>query len=241
MTKKGAENVAIIKPRGGRRLAKKGAGELPALWPVIPLLAIAVLFSAFLLGTGMREAQEAAQSVPQEGGGLQVMTWTPGILDGLYGPSNPPDGSFSEESPAPTPSPDIWTEDDLEILAQLIWAEARGVRTTKEKAAVVWCVLNRLDSGRYGDSIREVVTAPYQFAWTEDRPVYPDLVGLALDVLQRWSDEKAGEENVGRVFPAEYLFFDGDEWAIANHFRVHYEVIPGDEWDWSLPDPYEEG
>ena len=85
-----------------------------------------------------------------------------------------------------------------------------------------------------------MVTAPYQFAWTEDRPVLPELVELAEDVLIRWSAEKAGKKDVGRVLPVEYLFFDGDEWAEANHFRTTYENT-GAEWGWTLPDPYEEG
>lgn len=54
--------------------------------------------------------------------------------------------------------------EDVEMLAKLIWGEARGVHSTEQKAAVVWCVLNRVDSPLYPDSIEAVVTQKYQFS-----------------------------------------------------------------------------
>lgn len=141
------------------------------------------------------------------------------------------------EEPADTEEPKPYSEADVEIIAKIVWAEARGVQTTAEKAAVVWCILNRYDAGTYGDSIEAVATAPGQFAYRESSPVKPELKELALDVLERWQAEKAGESDVGRTLPADYLFFDGD--GVANHFRQHYERAGG-TWDWSLPSPYEE-
>lgn len=59
---------------------------------------------------------------------------------------------------------------------------------------------------------------------------------LALDVIERWLDEKDGETEVGRVLPREYLFFTGD--GKHNHFRKEWDG--GQVWDWSLQSPYEE-
>ena len=128
------------------------------------------------------------------------------------------------------------TETEQRMIAQTVWAEARGVRTRKEQAAVVWCILNRLDAGGYGSTLEEVVSAPKQFAWREENPVREDLLELTKDVLRRWQAEKEGWEDAGRVLPAEYLFFEGD--GRENHFRDKWKG--GREWDWSLPDPYEE-
>ncbi len=36
------------------------------------------------------------------------------------------------------------------MIAKTIWGEARGTSMT-EKAAVAWCILNRVDSGEYWD------------------------------------------------------------------------------------------
>lgn len=131
-----------------------------------------------------------------------------------------------------------WTQEEVEMLAKTVWAEARGVPSTAQQAAVIWCVLNRLDAGEYGDTIAEVVSAPYQFAYNVESPVLGEFLVLTEDVLIRWSAEKSGEQDVGRTLPADYLFFEGD--GVFNHFRKEYEKT-GETWGWTLPDPYEGG
>lgn len=131
-----------------------------------------------------------------------------------------------------------WTKEEVEMLAKTVWAEARGVPGTAQKAAVIWCVLNRVDAGGFGDTIAEVVSAPNQFAYSPDSPVWGEFLVLAEDVLIRWSAEKSGEQDVGRTLPADYLFFEGD--GKLNHFRKEYEKT-GETWGWTLPDPYEGG
>lgn len=162
-------------------------------------------------------------------------------------------GAELEETPAPllsiTPTPEPmsspeaatppWTYEEVEILAKTIWAEARGVPSTARQAAVAWCALNRLDVGTFGDTLAEVLSKPYQFAYDPASPVTDEFLALADDVLHRWYLEQNGVEDVGRTLPEDYLFFEGD--GLENHFRKEYEKT-GDTWDWSLPDPYgEEG
>lgn len=130
----------------------------------------------------------------------------------------------------------LYTERDVELLAKVIWAEARGIESDAEKAAVAWCALNRLDAG-FGETLEEVVTAPYQFAYRESAPVTPELAVLARDVLERWQAERCGAVEVGRTLPADYYFFGGD--GRHNYFRKEYRHT-GENWDWSLPDPYRE-
>lgn len=52
-------------------------------------------------------------------------------------------------------------QDEAIMLAKLIYREARGVNSTAHKAAVVWCVLNRFDTGEYGESIKVVITSKH--------------------------------------------------------------------------------
>lgn len=120
----------------------------------------------------------------------------------------------------------------VDLMARTIYAEARGC-STMEQAAVAWCVLNRVDAG-YGD-IEAVLTAPHQFA-TWGGEIGQEQLDIAADVLIRWEREKAGEADVGRVLPSEYLWFTGN--GSENLFRDAYEG--GSYWDWSLPNPYEE-
>lgn len=67
-------------------------------------------------------------------------------------------------TPTPTPAPYIPDEAEVEMLARLIWGEARGIPSDMHKAAVVWCVLNRVDAEGWPDTVAEVVTQPHQFA-----------------------------------------------------------------------------
>lgn len=122
---------------------------------------------------------------------------------------------------------------EIELIGRTIWGEAGGVQSKAERAAVAWCILNRVDAR--GQSIEEVVTAYKQFHGyrpTGDCP--QEHLELAADVLVRWYAEKCGAVNVGRTLPADYLYFVGD--GKRNHFSVEYEGT--DYWDWSLLNPY---
>lgn len=139
-----------------------------------------------------------------------------------------------EPTEEPVEEPQPWTDEEVIVVAKMVWGEARGVPSDTEKAACVWCALNRVDQG-YG-SIVAVVTAPYQFVgYREGNPVDDELITLCIDVLTRWYAEKGGQADVGRVLPKDYLWFSGD--GSRNHFRNAYRG--GDRWDWSLPSPYE--
>lgn len=125
--------------------------------------------------------------------------------------------------------------EEIDILAKLMWGEARGVQSDAEKAAVAWCVLNRVDDEYFPNSIKEVVEAPYQFiGYNPDNPVENNLKQIAADVLRRWELEKEQGNVAGRTLPREYKYFWGD--GEHNHFTI--EWLGDSEWDWSLPSPY---
>jgi hypothetical protein len=78
----------------------------------------------------------------------------------------------------------IW---DIHWLAKAIVNEAGGVDVSEqERKAVGWTVLNRLDSGRYGKSIQEVVEKGYAPYWGEPHKEPSDSeIKLAEDLLDR--------------------------------------------------------
>ena len=84
-----------------------------------------------------------------------------------------------------------------------------------------------------------MITQPQQFAYSAGAPTVSDygydLVALARDVLDRWSREKAGQTDVGRVLPKDYQWYAGD--GKHNYFRDKYRG--GSRWDYSLPSPYQ--
>ena len=105
-----------------------------------------------------------------------------------------------------------------------------------KRAAVAWCILNRVDAAGFPDTIEGVVTAKHQFAgYDPSHPVTDELRSLTVDVLQRWHSEQSGEVNVGRVLPKDYKFFWGDGWE--NYFTNEWKGA--DYWDWSMDNPYE--
>lgn len=126
-------------------------------------------------------------------------------------------------------------QDEAVMLAKLIYKEARGINSTTHKAAVVWCVLNRFDTGEYGENIKAVITSKHQFAWDPNTKVEDEFLELSNDILIRWLLEKEGFSNVGRVLPNDYLFFAGRNGL--NYFRKNYHSK--EYWDWSLQSPYE--
>ena len=124
--------------------------------------------------------------------------------------------------------------EDMTRLAQTVWGEARGC-SIEEQAAVIWCIFNRVDDKRWPDTIEEVCVQSQFHGYDSKNPVEDGLYDLAVDVWYRWQLERAGEQNIGRILPNEYVFFHGD--GIDNHFRTEYEHS-GQYWDWSLESPY---
>lgn len=123
---------------------------------------------------------------------------------------------------------------ELQTLAKIVYQEARGIPQKSHQAAVIWCILNRLDNGYWGDDIITVATYPNAFAWVPDTPVEEEFMDLAIDVVTRWNWEKQGLQDVGRTLPATYLYFTGN--GDFNYFTREWKGT--EYWDWSLPDPY---
>lgn len=124
------------------------------------------------------------------------------------------------------------------MLAKLMYGEARGIKSITEQACVAWTVLNRVDDGQ--GNIKRVITEPEQFCYSSYFRTVDDygrdLKALAEDIILRWEREHAGESDVGRVLPKEYLFFYGD--GKHNWFRIEFDDY-SHPWDYSLPSPYE--
>ncbi|MEG1543040.1 MAG: hypothetical protein RR382_00755 [Tannerellaceae bacterium] len=130
-----------------------------------------------------------------------------------------------------------------QMLARVVTKEIGGLTDVKsystanmEKAAVVWCILNRVD-GSGNTSAAQVVSitkAPYQFAYVSGCKIFDGLEALCVDVLIRWRLETIGLD-AGRTLPAAYKYFGGN--GKHNIFRQAYSTN-STKWDWSLPDPY---
>ena len=223
-----------------RQAARRKAQARRRLLRIILLLLLAVLAATVLaraLTTGTEAAPEPEApipaAVPQQ---MTVKLENPGVPKAA--PPTPSDTPVPGQvtDPEETPARD-WSA-EAEVLAKTVYGEARGCSTT-EQAAVIWCILNRVDDARdfWPDDIIGVAAQPEQFrGYDAGHPVTREHYELALDVIDRWQREKNGEADVGRVLPSEYLYFHGD--GEHNHFRTAY--AGGQTWDWSLGSPYED-
>lgn len=127
-----------------------------------------------------------------------------------------------------------WNE--IEYLAKTVWGEARGCNNT-QKAAVVWCILNRVDNDQFPNDIISVITAPNQFeGYRSSNPVEDDIVELVKDVLDRYELEQKAVGDIGRVLPKDYLFFRSSGTGI-NVFRQGFKST--EIWDWKDGTPYD--
>ena len=129
----------------------------------------------------------------------------------------------------------FFTGEEFEMLCKVTYGEA-GSLSKLQQAGVVWCILNRVDSEAYPNTIAKVITQPSQFyGYKASNPINPTTREVVNDVLARWIREKRGETDVGRVLPSEYMYFTGN--GKENTFRLSSKTSSR-AWDWSLPNPY---
>ena len=112
-------------------------------------------------------------------------------------------------APSSTKNDAILNDTVVTTLSKLVYGEAGSVRSDMEKAAVVWCVLNRVDAG-YG-SIMAVATNRDMFNGYS--PKHPDVIPLGSEVLINGQVFRA--EDTGVTGKRIDLYIDGHEQALA--------------------------
>ena len=105
-----------------------------------------------------------------------------------------------------------------ELAGRAIWGEAGGIQDYAQRAAVIWCACNRADA--WDMEIGDVLTVDQFHGLAIKGEVPAEHVELARDVLARWTLEAEGWQDVGRVLPNRFLYFEGD--GRVNHFSTEY-------------------
>jgi len=115
-----------------------------------------------------------------------------------------------------------YTQEEIDMMAQMVWGEARGT-TRYEQKLVVWVVLQRVmsDCGCWPDTIAEVITQNRQFhGFRPSFPVDERLREVVVEVLEYWAS--GGEPKT--LYPyaptLPYYFFRGD--GRNNWFRLEW-------------------
>ena len=105
-----------------------------------------------------------------------------------------------------------------ELAGRAIWGEAGGIPGEAQRAAVVWCACNRADA--WDMELGDVLTVDQFHGLAIKGEVPEQHVELARDVLARWTLEAEGWQDVGRVLPSQYLYFEGD--GRVNHYSTQF-------------------
>ena len=105
-----------------------------------------------------------------------------------------------------------------ELAGRAVWGEAGGIQDEAQRAAVIWCACNRADA--WDMDIGDVLTVDQFHGLAIKGEVPEQHVELARDVLARWTLEAEGWQDVGRVLPNRFLYFEGD--GRVNHYSTEY-------------------
>lgn len=127
------------------------------------------------------------------------------------------------EEPQKTEEPEPYVPpisyEDVALIAKTIWGEARGL-SYYEKCQVAWCILNRVDSEMFPNTVLGVVSQSGQYhGYSSSYPAKGDCYAAALDVYTRWLAEKAGQA-IERELDRAYIYFGGD--GVHNYYRTVY-------------------
>lgn len=131
----------------------------------------------------------------------------------------------------------VLTENDEILLAKMLFGEDRA-NPTYMRAAVIWCVYNRMDAGH--ESISSIVNHEIFPGYFPSNPVEQWAIDIVRDVTIRYVLEQNGFTDVGRVLPKEYLWYEQLEGYGYHTFKTTLSINDPAcvRWDWSLPSPY---
>lgn len=134
---------------------------------------------------------------------------------------------------------DVLSENDEILLAKMLYGEDRE-NPMYMRAAIIWCVYNRVDASHR--PISDIVTPSIFPGYMSGNPVEKWAVDLIWDVTIRYVLEQNGFENVGRVLPKNYLWYEQLEGHRDHVFKTTLKISDPKcvRWDWSLPSPYKD-
>jgi spore germination cell wall hydrolase CwlJ-like protein len=194
---------------------------------VIFIVVMAALGTWIYVGGSSGEA-EATITETTDPSSFTQPTETIKMTQPTTAPAVPATAPSTESTSAPTEPPkteeenfeEKWSESAI-YLAKTIWGEARGC-SELEQRKVVWCILNRVDSPRFHNTIIEVITAETQFhGYSYSNPIIDEYYQMALDIISLWLREKQGEQIV-RDLDKKYLFFSSNSTGTGHNFRTEY-------------------
>ena len=89
-------------------------------------------------------------------------------------------------------------EQEAEYISKVVYGTAKN-HSVNDQQAVVWCILNRVESTGYPDTVQGVCEQPKQWmGYSEDNPVMESIYDMVLEILKTWHNN--GHRPMGKEF-----------------------------------------
>lgn len=116
-------------------------------------------------------------------------------------------------------APQLQVSEEAKYLARVV-AGCATYNSQNVQRAVAWCVLNRVDSALYPDSIIEVCEQANQWQGYENASVIDEIAVLCQGVIDSW------QQGGSREIPQDCLFFK----MTSNGIELRTEYTGGNTW-----------
>lgn len=88
-----------------------------------------------------------------------------------------------------TITPEELIKSEAEYIAKVLYGTAQN-NTERDQRTVVWCILNRVDSTAYPNTVKEVCEQPAQWmGYSDKNPVLAALYNVAIKELETWHND----------------------------------------------------
>ena len=134
---------------------------------------------------------------------------------------------YSEWIDPPESIYDVFTDDEINIMCRVIETETYQAGFDA-KVNVANVILNRIDSGRFGDTVYEVCTKPGQFAY--GRKIITEDTILALEYAYQIVDTTYGSVYFHSNQVAQKSW-NGADYVMTDHVGHHFYAVPGEDGD----------
>ena len=107
-------------------------------------------------------------------------------------------------------------EREAEYISKVVYGMGKNHDVNSQKA-IVWCVLNRVESPGYSNDIVEVCQQAHQWIdYSDDNPVIDSIYDMVLEILKNWHNE--GHRPMSKDFI--YLSWSSDEILLRDTYEV---------------------
>lgn len=107
-------------------------------------------------------------------------------------------------------------EREAEYISKVVYGMGRN-HSINDQKAIVWCILNRVESAGFPSTIAEVCQQPQQWiGYSDDNPVLTEIYDIVLPILKDWHNNSHRPMDKSYV----YLSWSSEEILLRDTFEV---------------------